>query len=143
MIKFGKLDMGDHFEFKDIHWEVIPAIKSGSCGCVTQYNAQGVEDKELFTMFAPGHKVVKIETFKTHGHNHDEVDHRTRYYKRYIIIDDDLPIYSETELVEPHITDSLVQYEETDIWLVYFGLATTKKAPYYERLEHGEFIRQI
>jgi len=140
MIRFGKLSIGDRFEFKGRKYKVIETIKSGACGCIPAFNAQSIEDEEIFGFFTMLHKVHKIEVYRTHSSNVDDVDMRTRYVKRIIESDDTLPVFSNTTAVTPSVNDTLVEYEETDTWLLYFGLAVEKKIPYYEKLEGTVWI---
>lgn len=133
MIKFGKLEVGDMFEFDGQRWVVIPLIKGGGCGCSPKFNVQGADDQEMFGMFTMLNKVHKIEQFRTHPDNLADIKHKTRFYKRIIATDEQLQVTTTTIGVVPNITDTLIEFEEKDTWLIYFGLGKEKRMPYYER----------
>ena len=144
MINFQHLAVGDHFDFQGEQYKVIPVIKGGGCGCVAMYNCQSIHDEEIYGFFSPTHKVVKIEVYRTHPNNEASVNHRTRYVKRIIEYDESLQVQSPTQFVLPTIEGhDFVEYEETDTWLLFFGLAVIKKVPYYEKFVGNEWVPQV
>jgi len=142
MIKFGKLETGDMFEFDGQRWVVIPMIKSGACGCSPKFNAQGVDDPEMFGLFTSLNKVHKIEQFRTHPDNLDDIQHRTRFYKRIIATDDALPVSTQVVGVIPKVVDTFIEFDENDTWLIHFGLGEEKRIPYYEKFVSANWVSE-
>ncbi len=142
MIKFGKLETGDMFEFDGQRWVVIPMIKSGECGCSPKFNARGVDDEEMFGLFTSLNKVHKIEQFRTHPDNILDIKHRTRFYKRIIAVDETLPVTTPVVGVIPTVVDKFIEFDETDTWLIHFGLGEEKRIPYYERYMSNTWVSE-
>lgn len=140
MIKFGSLNIGDYFEYQGEVYVAVPLVKGGPCGCVPLYNSEGTYNSDLIALFPSDNKVSLIHRFRTNPHNELYVDSKERYLKRMIEVDDTLPIHTNTTYIIPLITDELVEYEETDTWLLYFNLGVEALVPYYEQFENGEWV---
>ena len=131
---FGALADGDLFLYKDEMYKVIPLIKVGACGCVPQWNAERFDAGEIKAFFHSQYEVEKVEQYRIH------VIHMgtTLPGKHITVYSDDIPIHCD-KTIRPLVHHDFIEYEPTDTWLLYFGLAE-KDNIYYEQFIGNQWV---
>lgn len=136
---FGELDIGEHFIYQGHTLKMIDTIKVGCCS--PQWNAQDINDPEIYSYFHCGIEIDIIPTLRSHSKSREDI--LTLYPKSIILIDDTLLTHWPEIRVIPCVTDRFVEFEDTDTWLAYFNLGTLYKKPYCEKLRKKKWIPQI
>jgi hypothetical protein len=140
MILFGELKIGDLFLYHGSLYQVVPMVKTGAGCCKTpHYNAKSMNENDTNegALMRGESKVEQVFPYKMHPSNEELVEPAENIV---IIVDEESPVLSDIMSVEPTVTHHSMEFDETDVWLAYFGLGKLKPAIYYEEFINNEWV---